>query len=329
MAFSFGCGRAITAATFAFGVGSRRVKTAETIKRGGESPDIETAKRPSRLEKPNMSLVNRAIWAIERRMDGALTLESIAAACAVSPSHLAHVFSAATGQSVIAYARARRLSLAAEALANGAADFMSAALDAGYSSHEAFSRAFRAAFDATPEEVRARGAVTGLSLTAPLPYAPAEPPPALAPDRRESLPARLAVGLVERRAHGDTATIPLQWGRFMARYAEIDDKSDPIPWGVSSGDADGFDYACAVLVARADAVPEGLSLLRLPACDYAVFRHDGHISKIGETYAAICAAAPVGAGARPLAGPVLERHAPSFDTRTGLGGVFIYMPSFA
>lgn len=276
-----------------------------------------------------MSVINRAIWAIERRMDGALSLESIAASCGVSPSHLAHVFSEATGHSVIAYARARRLSLAAEAIAAGATDFLAAALDAGYASHEAFTRAFRAAFGATPDEIRARGSTAGLKLTGPIAYVASPPIAAIAPIGIERLPARRAVGLLERRAHGDTATIPLQWGRFMARYDEIACKADPVPWGVSSSDAQGFDYACAVIVTCSADVPNGLSRLDLPECDYAVFRHDGHISKIGETYAAICAAAPEDAAHRRLAGPVLERHAPAFDTQTGLGGVRIYMPAFA
>ncbi|MBY0422968.1 MAG: AraC family transcriptional regulator [Parvularculaceae bacterium] len=278
-------------------------------------------------ERDAMHLVNKAIWAIERRLVGEVTLDAVAAACGASPSHLAHVFSAGAGTSVVAYARARRLSLAAEALANGGDDIFAVALDTGYSSHEAFTRAFRAAFGKTPEEVRAAGTTDGLALTAPLPYLNVGPALSACPERFVSLPERRAVGLVERLAHGDVASIPLQWGRFMQRYAEIDDKSDPIPWGVAFHEADGFDYACAALVSRIGDVPEGLRALRLPACDYAVYRHDGHISRIAETYAAICGDAPK--SERPLAGPTLEQHAPDFDTKTGFGGVFIYMPAFA
>ena len=274
-----------------------------------------------------MNLVNRAIWTIERRLVGEVTLDAVAAACGASPSHLAHVFSAATGTSVVAYARARRLSLAAEALAVGRDDILAVALEAGYSSHEAFTRAFRAAFGRTPEEVRAAGSTLDLALTAPLPYLDAGGAAPIKPIRFVSLPERRAVGLVERRTHGDVASIPLQWGRFMQLYGAIAHKADPVPWGVSFGGAESFDYACAVLVSRIDETPEGLTALTLPACDYAVFHHEGHISRIADTYAAICAAAPD--VKRPLAGPTLEQHAPEFDSRTGFGGVFIYMPDFA
>ena len=53
------------------------------------------------------------------------------------------------------YLRARRLSVAARALVNGVPDIFSVALDVGYGSHEAFTRAFRERFGVTPESVRA------------------------------------------------------------------------------------------------------------------------------------------------------------------------------
>lgn len=274
-----------------------------------------------------MSVVNRAIWAVERRLADPLSLETIAGACGVSASHLAHAFSAATGHSLIAYARARRLSLAAEALAYGAGDILAVALDAGYASHEAFTRAFKEAFGRTPEAVRASGSTAGLALTAPAPYVAAPANLAASPLRFVRLPQRVAVGLVEKRRTGEVATIPLQWGQFTQRYDEIDHKAEARPWGVSFGRDDGFDYACAVIVSRIDRLPGGLSRVDLPACDYAVYEHSGHVSRIAETYAAISSAAPE--AKRPLAGPVLEQHGPEFDPRTGLGGVFIYMPAFA
>jgi AraC-like DNA-binding protein len=52
--------------------------------------------------------------------------------------------------------RGRRLSEAARVLANGGPDILSVALDFGYGSHEAFTRAFRDQFGLTPESVRAQ-----------------------------------------------------------------------------------------------------------------------------------------------------------------------------
>lgn len=53
--------------------------------------------------------------------------------------------------------RGRRLTEAARSLACGAPDILAVALDAGYGSHEAFTRAFRDRFGPTPETIRAQG----------------------------------------------------------------------------------------------------------------------------------------------------------------------------
>src|ERR1700744_1443102 len=112
-----------------------------------------------------MSLTAKALFVIERNLGHDLTLDAIATACGVSRFHLAHAFAAATDRSVMDYTRARRLSEAARALAHGAANILDLAIASGYGSHEAFSRAFRTHFDATPEEVRGRGTSDGLQLT--------------------------------------------------------------------------------------------------------------------------------------------------------------------
>src|SRR5690242_14900648 len=101
-----------------------------------------------------MSLTNKALFVIERNLGRDLSLAEIAKACDVSRFHLAHAFGEATGISVMEYLRGRRLTEAAYALASDASDILSVALDTSYQSHEAFSRAFKAQFGRTPEEVR-------------------------------------------------------------------------------------------------------------------------------------------------------------------------------
>ena len=93
-----------------------------------------------------MHPVERALWFIENRISGDISLQAIAASAGVSSHHLARAFGAATGQSLMRYARGRRLSEAARSLAAGAPDILAVALDAGYGSHEAFTRAFREQF---------------------------------------------------------------------------------------------------------------------------------------------------------------------------------------
>src|SRR5208283_3428040 len=78
--------------------------------------------------------------------------------------HLAHAFGESTGHSVMQYVRGRRLNAAAHRLANGAPDILDLALETGYESHEAFSRAFRAQFGATPEMVRRKARTEDLPM---------------------------------------------------------------------------------------------------------------------------------------------------------------------
>jgi AraC family transcriptional regulator len=273
-------------------------------------------------------LTNKALFAIERNLERPLTLNGLAEACGVSPFHLAHAFGEATGFSVMQYVRARRLSEAARSLASGnSPDILNLALDAGYGSHEAFSRAFRAQFGTTPEIVRKNQTVESLVMINPL-QAPGQTGFALEPPRFVSSPPIVVVGLAERHAFGATQGIPGQWQRFMKHYDDIASKAQPIPLGVSTSmDEDGnFEYLAAVEVSKVSDPPKGLTQFRIPAQHYAVFRHPGHVSTLGKTYAAIWDEWLPANDRKATDGPCLERYLETFDTRTGLGGVDIWIP---
>src|SRR5438445_12689491 len=115
-----------------------------------------------------MNPARKALWYIESHLGQALTLDEISGVAGVSRFHMVRAFAAATGRSVMRYVRARRLSQAARALAAGAPDILSLALDADYGSHEAFTRAFRDHFGMTPEAVRAATRLDHLKLQEPI-----------------------------------------------------------------------------------------------------------------------------------------------------------------
>src|SRR6201986_4361623 len=111
-----------------------------------------------------MNPAQKALWYIESHLASELTLDEISGVAGVSRFHLVRAFAAATGFSVMRYVRARRLSEAAHALASGAPDILTLALDADYGSHEAFTRAFRDHFGVPPETVRATTCLDTLRL---------------------------------------------------------------------------------------------------------------------------------------------------------------------
>jgi AraC family transcriptional regulator len=275
-----------------------------------------------------MSISQKAAWIIERNIDRPLTLASLADACKVSRSHLSHAFVAATGTPVVAYLRGRRLSHAAETLAKGAPDILQVALAAGYNSHEAFTRAFRDQFGATPESVRERRTTDGLALTRPYQH-PFEtrrlPPPRIMDE-----PKILVAGLRGHFPQGpSTNGIPALWQRFSPLMEQIPNIRPGMPVGVTM-DTDeecGFDYLAALEVTRFGDVPKGVEKLEIPARAYAVFDHLLHIAKLPETYRAIWDEALTDLGCKVAhTAPMLERHKPAFDPRTGEGGVEVWIP---
>ena len=274
-----------------------------------------------------MSLANRALWTIDRNLTGELSLGAVAGACGVSRYHLAHAFGETTGMPVMEYVRRRRLSEAAARLASGATDILDLALEFGYASHEAFTRAFRAQLGTTPEEVRRNASTDGLPVLKPAKVGEGARP-AIAASRIEASGELKFIGLAEHVPFSQMQNIASQWQRFMAHYGEIENKAYPIPAGVSTNldDEGNFDYVCAVQVKRFGAHPKGLTELIVPAQSYAVFRHDAHVSEIGQTFAAIWNDWTPQEGKSIADGACIERHMETFDTRTGFGGVEIYVP---
>ena len=103
--------------------------------------------------RPAVTPASKALWYIETHFGHDISLDRVAQAAGVSRFHLARVFEVRMGHSVMGYVRARRLAIAARQLAAGAPDILAVALEAGYGSHEAFTRAFAAAYGITPEAV--------------------------------------------------------------------------------------------------------------------------------------------------------------------------------
>ena|SRR6185437_7127190 len=274
-----------------------------------------------------MTPVGKAIWFVESHFAEDISLDDIAAASGVSRYHLVRAFGFATGTSVMRYLRGRRLSEAARALARGAPDILSVALEAGYGSHEAFTRAFREQFGLTPEAVRARRTPDTLDLVEPIKmdetlFAKLDAP------RFESGKPLLVAGLGERYNGESSKAIPSLWQRFQPYLGNISGAVGSAAYGVCcNGDDEGnFDYIAGVEVKDFSALPAEFSRVRIPAQRYALFRHAEHISTIRRTVNTIWSRWLPQSGHEAADAPNFERYAEAFDPRTGLGGVEIWIP---
>jgi AraC family transcriptional regulator len=98
--------------------------------------------------------VRRALLRIVAQLDEALDLPSLAREAALSPLHFHRVFRGMVGETPLELHRRLRLERAAFELTTGDAPVTRIAFDAGYETHEAFTRAFRLAFACSPSELR-------------------------------------------------------------------------------------------------------------------------------------------------------------------------------
>ena len=274
-----------------------------------------------------MNPVDKALWYIETHFAGEITLDEIAGVAGVSRYHVSRAFGEAIGRPITRYVRGRRLTEAARALAAGAADILTVALESGYGSHEAFTRAFREQFGQTPESVRAQRHLNNVELVEAVTMNHAILPD-LAEPRFETRAAFLVAGLSARYDYETCGGgIPAQWQRFGPYIGNVPGQVGSIAYGVRyNSDDSGLDYMCGVEVGEFAQLQPELSRVRVPANRYAVFTHSGHISAIRSTWYTIWNKWLPKSGHQLADAPDFERYGAQFDPHTGRGDVEIWVP---
>jgi AraC family transcriptional regulator len=274
-----------------------------------------------------MSVVGKAIWFIESHFARDICLEDIAKSVGMSRYHVVRAFGFATGCSVMRYVRGRRLTEAARSLANGTPNILEVALEAGYGSHEAFTRAFREQFGLTPEAVRAQRHLRNIELVEPIKMEETRNSD-LRPARFLNGKPLLIAGLGERYTCETSKAIPAQWQRFVPYLGNIPGQVGRTAFGVccNSDDEGSFDYIAGVEVTDFSDLPAGFSRLRIGAQKYVVFAHCDHISTIRRTINTIWSKWLPESGHEVADAPNFERYGEEFNPQTGMGGLEIWIP---
>jgi len=99
-------------------------------------------------------LIDKIDICIKQQKGESLTLGQLAQQLGYSEYHLSRKFREISGMQFRDYLRFRRLALALKALRDTEKGILEIASDFGFSSHEAFTRAFREAYGLTPSEYR-------------------------------------------------------------------------------------------------------------------------------------------------------------------------------
>jgi AraC family transcriptional regulator len=273
-----------------------------------------------------MSPVNKALWYIESHFAEDITLDEIARISGASRFYLTRAFGEATGHSIMRYVRGRRLTEAAKSLSAGASDILAVALEAGYGSHEAFTRAFRDQFGLTPECVRAQRHLDNLQLVEPMKMSETIFATLEAPRIEDGKPLLIA-GLVERYDNATNTAIPAQWQKFVPHIGAIPGQIGTTTYGVCcNGDDEGnFDYVCGVEVASFSDLPAEFGRVRIAPRKYAVFVHRDHVSTIRRTINTIWNKWLPDSGREVADAPCFERYQ-DFDPRKGTGIIEIWIP---
>ena len=100
--------------------------------------------------------IQAAIEHIATHLDDALELEALARIACLSPFHFHRVFRGMVSETPLELARRLRLERAAWRLKDTQQAITEIAFDAGYETHEAFTRAFRSAYSTSPSGFRLR-----------------------------------------------------------------------------------------------------------------------------------------------------------------------------
>lgn len=275
-----------------------------------------------------MSVVAKAVWFIENNYNRCPSLDDIARASGTGRFQLSRSFTWMTGISVMAYVRGRRLTDALEALRDGAPNILAVALEAGYSSHEAFTRAFRDQFGISPEQAREDCAVEKHLLVEPIRMHDLSTVK-LAEPRHEARGAFIVAGLGARFRMDANQGIPSLWQKFQQYEGSLGER--PGYWYGVCGDwgesGEDFLYIAGVEVSRETDLPKELAVYHFPAQSYLVFRHDTHLSNLQQTMSAIFGRYLPENGYDPSSmAAYFELYDEKFDPRTGLGGIELWLP---
>ncbi|HTS62735.1 MAG TPA: AraC family transcriptional regulator [Candidatus Acidoferrales bacterium] len=248
----------------------------------------------------------RVLTHIQGRLDQPLPLEELAGIACFSPFHFHRVFRALTGEGVHEYVRRLRLERAAQRLKIEERPVTEIAFEAGYESHEAFTRAFHAMFGMSPSEFRAS------REKAPEPggYRPPDygaPPPV----EIHSLPPQTVVFL---RHVGPYDQVGATWGRF-AMWAGMRGLIGPATrfLGISWDDPEitppeKLRYDAAITLAR-PIQPEGeFGVTELAGGEYATLLHKGPYEKLSASYRLIFGGWLPGSGRELRDAPCFELY---------------------
>ena len=239
----------------------------------------------------------RVLVFLQEHLDEEVALERLARLADASPYHFHRMFRGLVGEPVAAHVRRLRLERAAMRLKAGERSLIDLALEAGYESHEAFTRAFRRTFDMAPSTFRDAHAIGDrVSGNHPLADTALRGAAAFQPIDYDMSPRTFeirempATRVAFLRHIGPYNEVAPTWASLCAHAGRLGLMGPDVKmFGASYDDpevtpADKLRYD-ACLVVGPDVEPSGeLGVQELSGGRYAVTMHEGPYEGLAQTY---------------------------------------------
>ena len=285
--------------------------------------------------------IHKVMEHIDRHIDEPLDLPGLAAVAHFSPFHFHRLFAAWTGETLGDYLRRRRVEVAAMRLASQPRlPVLHAALSVGFGSAEAFSRAFKVRFGASPSAwrvqwTRSRGANSNPGQVLSNPGQIASRHNADDDASRSFTPEpRMNVKLIDRTSvdvaylrhigpYGEAVT--RFWQRTVYPWLAANDLLDAPRYGNSHDDPSITDptqcrYDACVEVPADAALGGRFQRTTLPGGRYAVLPFEGTVAEVGDAWDRLLRDWLASSGLQLDARPCFEHYprGSKFDPPTGV-----------
>jgi AraC family transcriptional regulator len=293
---------------------------------------------------PQQSLhdpLERVLAHVERDLFEPLSVATLADVAGLSQFHFSRLFAARVGESVMAYVRRRRMLRAAAKLGRnpGVEDEIEApalialALDCGFDSQEAFTRAFAQVFGVTPGRYKRDPArYQASAMERAMNQTPGEKPNVTLLDGITRKDAFLVAGISERISKDNMQAVPTLWPKLM-QHVPFDGQKGPVCYGLCYGsnmEEGSFNYMAAAEIEPGKKPPAALTLMQVPAQTYAVFRITLGAGEIHPQMQAamryIFSEALPNSGRKPSGGIDLEVYGERFNPDKAGSVLDFYMP---
>lgn len=241
-----------------------------------------------------LSQVQKGIDFIEANLEHELSLRDIAKETGIGQWHFQRIFKALTNETLKTYIRSRRLGIALERLITTEQRIIEIAISAGFESQESFTRAFKKAFDMTPNQARKIGDKNrflkkiefnteylqhinrNISLE----------PEIFTQEKMQLVGMKTRFYSSDSNKNNLADKLPALWDEFLLRMDEIRHGVPGAAYGViqqAKDDTDLLEYLAGREVNQFTTVPQGMDVIEVSACEYARFTHKGDASKLDNT----------------------------------------------